>query len=55
MDDIFNATQIIGANTYNLHNVSRQGPVIPLGEEKENKGRQLFAVNFMATITRTVS
>jgi len=54
MDDIFNASQVIGANTYTIQNISRQGPVIPLGVEKGTKGRQLFVVNFRATLTRIV-
>jgi hypothetical protein len=55
MDDIFNAPIVIGANTYSIQNISRQSPVLPLGEEKGTKGRQLFVVNFRATITRVLS
>ncbi len=55
MDTIRNNTVTIGANEYELQNISRQGPVISLGIEKGTTGRRLFTVNFLTMIKRIIS
>ncbi len=52
LDAIANATITIGANEYQIYNVSRASPVISLGAEPGTKGRQLFTVNFLVSLKR---
>ena len=53
LDDVDGGAITIDSITYEIQNVSRQGPVIPLGVEKGTTNRRLFAVNFLLTIKRT--
>lgn len=44
-------TEVVGATTYTLRNVSQQGPVIALGLEEGTRRRFLFSINFLATLS----
>jgi hypothetical protein len=52
-EQIFRAPVTVDGDNYLLQNVSRQGPVIPLGVEKGTGGRRLFTINLLLTIAKT--
>ncbi len=55
LDAVHNVTVTNGAEEYQLRNISRQGPVVPLGIEQESTRRRfLFTVNFLVTMERIV-
>lgn len=54
LDNVKNATVTVGANDYLINNVSRTGPVIPLGAEPGTKERRIFVTNFLVTLKRII-
>ena len=54
LDVVFNVIITVNSKDYQIQNISRTSPPISLGTEKGTKGRQLFTLNFIATIKRIV-
>ena len=53
MESITDDSVVIGATTYTLQNISQVGSVLFLGIEQGSKRRNLFSINFLATIGQT--
>lgn len=50
METVVGSTVVIAPLTYTLQNISQSGSVLSLGREKNTQRRNLFTVNFLATI-----
>ncbi len=54
LDAVYNAILTVGSYDYQIYNIKRMGPVIPLGTELGTEGILLFTVNFLMTLKRVV-
>jgi len=52
LDDVNWDTMTINGDTYQLQNISRATPIIPLGLERGTKRRFLFTVNFLVSMKK---
>ena len=52
LDGVNNSTVVINSSTYQIQNVSKSTPIIPLGLERGTERRFLFTVNFLMTLKK---
>jgi len=56
LEAVDGATQVVGRYTYTFHNISQVTGTVSLGQEEEStKRRELFSINFLATIQEEVT
>jgi hypothetical protein len=52
-EDVYDQSVVVEGSTYLVHALSRKSSVLPIGRESENSQRQLFTINFTASIRKT--
>ena len=50
LDAVVQIDLIYNGETYRVHNISRSGSILPLGNEPNTKRRFLFTANFLVTV-----
>ena len=55
LDEVQNDTIVIDSNSYEIQNVRKTTPIIPLGLEKGTNRRYLFTINFLVTLKKVAA